>query len=37
VLDGDNSLGGKLLNLLMAVLLPVEDVSVLANTKRTTL
>jgi hypothetical protein len=37
VLDGDDSLGGKLLDLLVAVLLPVEDVSVLANTERTTL
>jgi len=37
VLDGDNTLRGKLLDLLVTVLLPVEDVRVLANTEGTTL
>lgn len=37
VLDGNNTLGGELLNLLVAVLLPVNDVGVLADTEGTTL
>jgi hypothetical protein len=37
VLDGDDTLGGELLDLLGAVLLPVNDVRVLANTEGTTL
>lgn len=37
VLNGDNTLGSELLNLLCAVLLPVLDIFVLADTKGTTL
>lgn len=37
VLDGDDTLSGELLNLIVAVLLPVDDVRVLANTEGTTL
>jgi hypothetical protein len=37
VLDGDDTLGGELLDLLVTVLLPVEDVRVLANTEGTAL
>jgi hypothetical protein len=37
VLDGDDTLGGELLDLLVAVLLPVEDIRVLANAEGTTL
>jgi hypothetical protein len=37
VLDGNNTLGSELLDLLVTVLLPVEDVRVLANTEGTTL
>jgi hypothetical protein len=37
VLDGNNTFGSELLDLLVTVLLPVEDVRVLANTEGTTL
>lgn len=37
VLDGDDTLSGELLNLIVAVLLPVDDVRILANTEGTTL
>lgn len=37
VLDGDNALGGELLDILGAVLLPVLDVFVFADTERTAL
>lgn len=37
VLDRDDTLGGQLLDLLLAVLFPVGDVGILANTKGTTL
>jgi hypothetical protein len=37
VLDGDDTLGGKFLDLLVAVLLPVEDIRILANTEGTSL
>lgn len=37
VLDGDDTLGGELLDLVLAVLLPVGDVGVVADTEGTAL
>lgn len=37
VLDRDDTLGGELLDLIVTVLLPVDDVRVLANTEGTSL
>lgn len=37
VLHGDDTLGGELLDLIVTVFLPVDDVRVLANTEGTTL
>jgi hypothetical protein len=37
MLDRDNALGGQLLDLVLAVLFPVLDVFVVANTEWTTL